>query len=297
MEKFLEELRNALEEAKVENSEAIVEKYFEHFQLGHEAGMTDEEIIERFDSIEEIVESYMNQDKTVEGFKLDLDLSVFEKFDIVSTEGADVRLEIDEKALDYVNVEKTKTHLSLKIRGKANKFFKEKYHFHGTLWIGSKLVLNEVIINNIHADMSICSLRSENIFVKNINGDMEFDSLTGKEKIKIATVSGDLNIHSIDVPNLWIDSVNGDIKVDELCCDKVEFKTVNGDFKIGNSNEADFVVSTVNGDVEVKEGKVNVVVGSNVSGNISIEGEKISSNKISDVVKDAVSSAFKGWKF
>lgn len=297
MEKFLEKLRNALEEANVENSEAIVEKYFEHFQLGHEAGMSDEEIIERFDSIEEIVESYMNQDKTVEGFKLYLDVSVFENFDVVLTEGTDVRLEIDEKALDYVNVEKTKTHLNLKLKGKANKFFKERYHFHGTLWVGSKLVLNEVVISNIHADMKICSLRSENIFVNNINGDMKFDALTGKEKIKITTVSGDIEIHSIDVPNLWIDSVNGDIKVDELCCDKVKFKTVNGDFEIENSNEADFVVNTVNGDVKIKEGKVNVVVGSNVSGDVIIEGEKISSNKISEVVKDAVSSAFKGWKF
>lgn len=297
MEKFLESLRNALEEANIENSEAIVEKYFEHFQLGHEAGMTDDEIIERFDSIEEIVESYMEQDKTVEGFKLDLDVSVFEKFDVVSAEGTDVRLEIDEKALDYVDVEKTKTHFSMKIKGKANKFFKEKYHFHGKLWIGSKLVLNEVTIENIHADMSICSLRSENIFVKSINGEMKFDSLTGKDKIKITTVSGDIDIHNINVPNLWIDTVNGDIKIDDLCCDKVKFKTVNGDFKIGCSNEADFVVNTVNGDVEIEEGKVNVVVGSNVSGDVTIEGEKISSNKISDVVKDAVSSAFKGWKF
>ena len=47
MEKFLKELKIALEEAQIENKEEILATYLEHFTLGHEAGMSDEEIIDR----------------------------------------------------------------------------------------------------------------------------------------------------------------------------------------------------------------------------------------------------------
>ena len=84
MEKFLKELKIALEEAHIENKEEILATYLEHFTLGHEAGMSDEEIIDRFDQIEDIIWKLgrKKSDKEPEGYSIELDLACFSDFQI-----------------------------------------------------------------------------------------------------------------------------------------------------------------------------------------------------------------------
>ena len=118
MEKFLEELRNALNDANVENSEEIIAKYLKHFSLGHEAGMTDEEIIERFDSIEDIVMKASKAKKDSSLYNIILDLDCFSDFKIVrDDEISGVEFDIEEDAFKYCSIirEGNTIHLKSKI--------------------------------------------------------------------------------------------------------------------------------------------------------------------------------------
>ena len=56
-EQYLKDLRKGLEKAKYKDVDAIIEKYQKRFDLAEEAGFKDEESIEKFGSVEDVVES------------------------------------------------------------------------------------------------------------------------------------------------------------------------------------------------------------------------------------------------
>ena len=62
---FLEALRNIFKKARVADVESIIEVYEEHFAVGHEKGLTDDEIIKSLGTPEEIYASYGNTSKSV----------------------------------------------------------------------------------------------------------------------------------------------------------------------------------------------------------------------------------------
>ena len=57
---FLEALRNIFKKAHVADVESIIEVYEEHFAVGHEKGLTDDEIIKSLGTPEEIYASYVD---------------------------------------------------------------------------------------------------------------------------------------------------------------------------------------------------------------------------------------------
>ena len=57
---FLEALRNIFKKARVADVESIIEVYEEHFAVGHEKGLTDDEIIKSLGTPEEIYASYVD---------------------------------------------------------------------------------------------------------------------------------------------------------------------------------------------------------------------------------------------
>ena len=57
---FLETLRSIFKKARVADVESIIEVYEEHFSVGHEKGLTDDEIIKSLGTPEEIYASYVD---------------------------------------------------------------------------------------------------------------------------------------------------------------------------------------------------------------------------------------------
>ena len=57
---FLEALRNIFKKARVADVESIIEVYEEHFAVGNEKGLTDDEIIKSLGTPEEIYASYVD---------------------------------------------------------------------------------------------------------------------------------------------------------------------------------------------------------------------------------------------
>ncbi|MDE6407253.1 MAG: DUF4097 family beta strand repeat-containing protein [Anaeroplasmataceae bacterium] len=288
MEKFLEELRNALKEAKVENCDEIVNEYSEHFSLGHEAGMTDEEIIERFDSIEDIVAQASRTKKDSTRYEVTLDLECFSEFEFVRTsEITGIEFNIDEGAFKYVSIvrEGNKIHLKSK---KFKSFFKMESNFEGTMYVGLDVIFDQLNINNVNTDIS-CDFKIQccDFSLSNVNGDIEGFNVVAEETIIINNTSGDIDLDNVEAPNVKIGTVSGDITIEELTADTVKLSTVSGDINIHVTSEADYNINTVSGDVKIEEGaapsKVKV---STVSGEVEIDGEVISKS-ISERIKNS----------
>lgn len=287
MEKFLEELRKALEEAQVENSEEIVAKYLEHFSLGHEAGMTDEEIIERFDSIEEIVHNASREKETSYRYDVILDLEFFSDFKIVQKdEISGIDFELEEEAYKHVSVvrEGKTVHLKSKL---LSTFFKRK-NLEGTMYIGRSVNFNQITINNVNCDMTCdCKIECSNFSLTNINGDVNDFNIVAEESIVINNTNGDIELPNVEAPDVKISTVSGDINVEELTADHVKLTTVSGDISIHIATDAEYNINTVSGDVTIEEGaddsKVKV---STVSGEVEINN-KVISKSISDIFKNS----------
>lgn len=285
MEKFLEELRKALEEANVENGEDIVAKYLEHFSLGHEAGMTDKEIMERFDSIEDIVHNASRKKESSSKYDVTLDLECFSDFKIVRDgEISGIDFEIEEEAYKYVSVvrEERKIHLKCKLFSP----FKKGHSFEGTMYVGPNVRFNQVTINNVNCDIT-CDLKFQcaDFSLSNVNGDVEELNIVAEESIVINNTNGDIELSNVEAPEVKISTVSGDIKIEEFTADHVKLSTVSGDISIQTATEAEYSISTVSGDVIIEEGaddsKVKV---STVSGEVEIGG-KVISKSISDIIK------------
>ncbi|MDE7105753.1 MAG: DUF4097 family beta strand repeat-containing protein [Anaeroplasmataceae bacterium] len=285
MEKFLEELRKALEEAKVENGEEIIAKYLEHFSLGHEAGMTDEEIIERFDSIEDIVHNASREKETSSRYDVTLDLECFSDFEIVQKdEISGIDFELEEEA--YKNVSVIREGRKIHLKSKLFSPFKKGHSFEGTMYVGPNVRFNQFTINNVNCDIT-CDLKIQctDFSLSNVNGDVENLNVVAEESIVINNTNGDIELPNVEAPEVKISTVSGDIKVEEFTADHVKLSTVSGDISIQIATDAEYNINTVSGDVKIEEGaddsKVKV---STVSGEIEIGGKVVSKN-ISDIIK------------
>lgn len=294
MEKFLEELRAALEKIDGVDVESVINKYKEHFALGHEAGMTDEEIIERFDSIDEIVQSFQKTEEesstqqSEQGFTIILDIGQFSDFTIeTSDKPFGIKFELDEDATKYVEIVRKEKEIHLKSKYFNN--MKNPKDFEGTLLIGCKEKINSLTINGANCDIDFdCSLDCDFFSLTTISGDVSNLDVHATDKIYINSVNADFNIDRLITQNCQISTVNGDIEIEEFVCDQVKVSTVHGDIHIHNSNDAKYSINTVAGDVIIDHGgnPENIKV-SCVSGTVKVEGKTLSKT-IGEVIRNSL---------
>lgn len=294
MENFLEELRAALEKIEGVDVESVINKYKEHFALGHEAGMTDEEIIERFDSIDEIIKSLQqteedHSDEPIgQGFTIILDIGQFSDFTIeTSDKPFGVKFELDEDATKYVEIIRKEKEIHLKSKYMNN--IKKPNDFSGTLLIGYQEKINSITINGANCDIDFdCSLDCTSFSLTTISGDVSNLDVHATEKIYINSVNADFDINRLVTPNCQISTVNGDIEIEEFVCDRVKISTVHGDIHIYESNEAKYNINTVAGDVVIDRGaKPEDVRVSCVSGSVKVAGKSLGKT-IGEIIRNSI---------
>ncbi len=280
MEKFLDELKRALEDSQVENQEEILATYEEHFALGHEAGMTDEEIIERFDSIDEIVSKLSQKkssNKNASCYDVVLDLSCFEEFYIKKTEASGICFDLDEEALDYVEILRKGNHLELK-KKKSFVSYPNKKKFEGTMLVGPNVSFRDFVIKSIYTDLH-CNLAIEcvNFSLTNVNGDFGKISVIAEKTTTIHNTTGDLSFTILNAPKFTLSNVSGDIEIEDLTSEMNEISTVSGDIDIRNATEAEYRIKSVSGDVTIhKGGNVDLIKSTTISGSIRVNGKDVS---------------------
>ena len=247
-EKFIEELtQKAIADGA--DVDSIVNTYQNRYQLGIEAGMSEEEIVSRFGNVEDIVKT--KQNKQTNQLKL---------FRIITPFGGDVtfktssdnaiNIDMEERALDLYNTYISEEKLIIEPLKKESKLFR-RADTDITISFPETTTFKEVDIKAINCDVD--------------SKDFGFVC----ENFILNTTSGDCDFVYIKADETEISTVNGDITIDNLFVNSCEINTVSGDIKTKRGAINDLDVSTVNGDISIN-GKVEKINSSSISGDITI---------------------------
>lgn len=293
---YLEELKRELESNNIENKDEIYALYESRFELGYEANMTDEEIIQSLESISDIIEKYKNnnnENSQLKKFNVSLELSVFSDFNIVRTNQNGITFDIEERALTETEILVEGKNITLKSKGKSGGLFRNKNgRYEGTMFIGDSVFFDKLNINLFTCDLESCNLKGNELDISSISGDtmlkeLKFDS------VKLKTTSGDFEIDKINTKDLILTSVSGDCVIDFVNINNCKITTVSGDLIIKNSNDAPYSISTVSGDVRIDSGvRLENVKASSVTGDVFV-----GSGKASKTITDQLNDAFSKIKF
>lgn len=286
-ESFLKELREALEAKGVQNIEDILDTYSSRFDLGYEAGMTDEEILDMLGSIEDIVSSYTEKEVSKNKYNITLELVHFSDFEIVKSKNPGVEFEMDRRALEYVKIIREKNSVSLKSKKSRNG------RFEGRMYVGEDVEIDNLVINACSVDLKVDSLSGKSFVFSNKSGDACFNNIDAEDKVIISNVSGDMKFNGLTSQNLIVSTVSGDIGIRELVCDRVQMSMVSGDIAIHRSNDAAYTINSVSGDFridnEIDEDKIKVT---SLSGDCYVNGKPRRKN-----LSARIQDAFKNMKF
>lgn len=286
-ESFLKELREALEAKGVQNIEDILDTYSSRFDLGYEAGMTDEEILDMLGSIEDIVSSYTEKEISKNKYNITLELVHFSDFEIVKSKNPRVEFEMDRRALEYVKIIREKNSVSLKSKKSRNG------RFEGRMYVGEDIEIDNLVINACSVDLKVDSLSGKSFVISNKSGDACFNNIDAEDKVIISNVSGDMKFNGLTSQNLIVSTVSGDIGIRELVCDRVQMSMVSGDIAIHRSNDAAYTINSVSGDFridnEIDEDKIKVT---SLSGDCYVNGKPLRKN-----LSARIQDAFKNMKF
>ena len=244
---YKEELIKKAEEKNIDYTE-IIKKYENRYNLGLEAGLTEDEIVNRFESVDEVLKTLENEkNSNLKNFYLNFDSG---DVTIKVVEGDSITYVYDKKFEEYYDVKEVDNKFS--ITYKKSKFLYHK-NIELQVLVGEDVEFNEFRINLV-------------------SGDLVTKGKISAKEIKIDTVSGDASIDQFDSQDLAvISSVNGDISINNLKSTKGKISTVSGDITIKKALLNELGIGTVSGDVVI-DGTVLSIKSSSVSGDVVYNG-------------------------
>lgn len=253
-EKFIEELEKKAKENNL-NADELIQKYKEQYEIGIEAGLSEEEILKRFKSVDEIINEKLNikNKRILKEFNISLGGTIGD-VKICNEKGNKIRYIVPKNLLnDYEIILNNDI---FKIVPKNNNL--KRHHGDITIFVGEDIEFEHFEINNVNSDydMKNFNIKCLDFNFSNVNGDVVIENITIKEKASINTVNGDFDINKFACDKLVFDTVNGDIKIDNALINLLKVSTVNGDF-VANGIVKDYSLDTVNGDFVVNHQKIS----------------------------------------
>lgn len=272
-QEFLESLEKALEENQIDSKD-ILKLYQSRFEIGYEAGMSDDEIISAFDTIEQIILKY-KENVSLKTMNLDLNLLFFSDFVICNSNSKGLHLTVDDGVKQYISIKQDETELNIK---PLNKFQSRKLRikkYDGRLEIGSDVIFDTVKLNNVDCDIRCGNITANKMMIENVSGDMNFNDVKILDQFILNNTNGDISFKSLNVPFTKLSTISGDLKFGEVVLDRVELKTISGNMTMDYCNEeAQLNISSVSGNVCIKHGaNFENVKATSVSGCVEISGE------------------------
>ncbi len=277
MDKYLEELEKYCTANNID-SVPIVEKIKSRFELGKEAGLTEEEIIERLGDYSAYVSNEPKEqpltfsESSMEYDYKSLEINLVGNVDLTVCNSDDdtIHIDMDEELEDIYELLVDDDKIVLRSKNQ-----------HGCF-------------NNINGDIELClpnNLTYQTVSINDVNGDIDCDDYGFVcQNCYIETVNGDLSFAYIKSEICKISTVSGDIDIGNLFSEKTQIDTVNGDVEISKGKTTALDASSVNGDINFN-GIVDVVNSSTVNGDITIN-KKI----VSQTVSEAINNALKTFK-
>lgn len=267
-EKFMEELRIKANENNL-NTEEIIGKYQRRYKLAIEAGFSERETIEKFGSIDKIIESYKNDEiatsteenkHTTTMDLLQIDGIYSGDVTIKNTDKPGITYKMDNAVRDFYNVDSTDKIFTIRpIQNRGS--FRKNHRGDITVYINHEILFREIHLSVVSADLNAEAF------------DVKCDELT------LSTVTGDISANNAEVSqNVSISVVSGDIDINSLISKKAKINTVSGDIHIKKINIDTINASTVSGDIIIDSGFNTEIKGSSISGQIILNNKKIGKN-------------------
>lgn len=285
-EMYMQQLKERLNQINIEGKEDIINDFNNHFELGHQDGISDEDLIETLGPIDEILESYevlnkvqsddiivhgRTQKKEFTNKITTVDISA-RHAETTIIESKDGRIHVDlykeGKLLDRLS------HALIGYQEEAV-FFVKVLPIFPYKSIG-RYELNVEIPNNldvlkIHSssgDIKGKKLSVDQLKIQSASGEVDLDSIQS-QMVKIEVASSDMNLKQI-VGDLEIKSVSGDVHIDHAKGKLLSYVNVSGDINI----EADYEninLRNVSGDFDAKFKLIKDMNISSTSGDINIK--------------------------
>ncbi len=260
MDEYIEKLNDYCKEHNIEPDQYVA-KVKNYFELGKQIDLTDQQIIQRLGTVEELVnteqkdyvitvkdDNQMNFDKPELSIEMPFDVDVI----IESNDNNEVSIDYDDDELsNYVQLSVSKKAIDLSAKGA---------HFKN---IDGQITLS------LPDNLSYKSVR-----ISTVSGDIDCDDYGFIcDKFKLESVSGDCNFKFIKAEDVSFDIVSSDTTVENLDCQYCKLNSVDGDITIEKSIIDHLKVNTVSGDVNV-DGQIANSSSDTISGDIYINGEK-----------------------
>ena len=265
-DEYMKKLRSALSEYSESVRDEIISDYEEHFDEGHRAGKSDEEIMHDLGDIDEMT---ANLDEEKESSRRDggkktssststMVFSSSYSSVVIDTRDTDISLEASSDASVHVSLEEEKegeheysftengTTLRLTVKGAPEK---------------------RTIFSNVKAFSSLgFNLTAGRSTLK--------ISLPGNtEEVRVESKSGDILCQRLGNGILSVSSCSGDVEGDNLSSDSVSLRSISGDVSLSSSSSRSIVLVSTSGDVEMKKCRSAEAELKSTSGDISFSGE------------------------
>ena len=271
---YINELKEALLNSSVEYPKAFVEKIERRYNLGLEAGLSEEEIEEMLGSVDDLVDQYL--DSLVDEDDINENINSSKLYNIeIDTIRDDITIDVgDANNIDYEVISANPEYYDisfendeLKIKYKKIKFLglNRQTRGHIKIKIPQNVLCNKLKLNSTSGDIIINDTVNVSFMrVNSVSGEINFDAIKGNE-IKLTTVNGDINGISIDGNEVTIDTVSGDMCANIINCENLLLSSVSGDFNIAHV-KANVKASSVTGDIKINGADVGVNVKKTIKG-------------------------------
>lgn len=295
---FLNELRKYAEQNQVD-PEILVEKYSKRFDLGLEAGFTEEEVISKFGDPEMIVKDYaktINQTAQTEKTQSCEDKKEYVKkkfllfeldhknvvVKLIASDNDAVKYQVEDDAPNPVKVVIMPEGFDIR---PSNYFIKNDSKCVVTLFLNKNykfetvdfdikegcvdttdftIYADKVNFDNYNGILNIGNIIADKVCLKNAKGDFSA-KLVNSKKIDIDDTLGDIDVESLVSDSLVVKTLSGNLTFASMLCEKGKFSTLDGKIHICGEVK-DYTANAVTGEIKINS--------ETVSDNLSNKGLK-----------------------
>lgn len=291
-EKFIFGLRNALKENNVADIDNVILKYDNWYDLGLEAGLSDDEIVKKFGSYDDIIKSLNeevvfndnnsnNQNEEIvlcdirDGYSISINmLNESIKINFAEIDFVKIKYDGDLKLDDYVFEYKD---AKVSIKRKQISMFKKR-NGNMVITLPKLKSISQFSFNTTSGKLDVDILKAiDKISFNSVNADIKCNGLSSNV-LKIKTISGKMSFGYIEAESYKINSISGDIEIIEIEAKDGEISNVSGDIVIYETNTNPYA-HTISGKLSINDKDIETEI------NVTKKEFKEFGKKVKDLFK------------
>lgn len=250
-EQYMNELKQRINQLNIEGKEEIINDFNNHFELGHQDGISDEDLIETLGPIDEILESYEVLNKV--------------QSDEIMVHNRTQKKEFTNKITKIdISARHANTTISESKDGKINvDLFKE-----------GKLLdrLSHALI--AYQEESVFLVKVLPIFPYKSVGryELTIEIPNNLEALTISSSSGDIEGKKLSIDKFKIQSASGEIDIEDIQSKSITIEVASSELNL-KQIVGDLEIKSASGDVNIEHAKGKLLSYVNASGDINIEAD------------------------